>query len=381
MKPEWDPVQDLDEPPQTMAHDELRRRCPVAFSEQLGWSVFNHADAVRVLSDHERFSNAVSNHLSVPNGMDPPEHTPYRRAIEKYFSAERIQAFRPLVQQIADDLILPTVSAGTIEVMSDLARRFACQVQCAFLGWPDGLEQILINWTLENSRASREGNRELLSKLAAEFEAIVDQQLDARAGSANQAMPDITADLMREQVHDRPLSYEEISSILRNWTVGEIGTISASIGILIHHLATEPRDQNTLRAQPERLPSAIDEILRVHNPLFSNRRVTRCPVELGGHELGAGERVTIHWIAANRDEAVFEHAAEVQFDRDPTQNLLYGAGVHVCPGAPLARMELQEFTESLFRQTSDWQLCGESTAVNAVQPDSGFSILPVKLIA
>ena len=67
---------------QRAAYDELRQRCPVAHSELMHWSLFRHADVKRVLSDHETFSNAVSQHLSVPNGMDPPEHTEYRRILE-----------------------------------------------------------------------------------------------------------------------------------------------------------------------------------------------------------------------------------------------------------------------------------------------------------
>jgi cytochrome P450 len=301
--------------------------------------------------------------------------------IEQYFSPQRVDTFRPVFRAIADDLITAAVSSGTVEVMNHLARRFASRVQCAFLGWPSEMEQPLIEWTLENSRASHDGNREKLNELAKRFQAIVDRQLDLRSQTSGQPAQDITAELMRERVHNRPLSHEEISSILRNWTVGEIGTISASIGILMHHLAVHPDDQVALRSETELLPQAIDEILRVHNPLFSNRRVTRCPVELGPYKLKAGERVTLHWIAANRDEAVFPKADEVQFDRDATRNLLYGAGVHVCPGAPLARMELREFMASLLAQTSSWQLSKEFIPVYASMPESGFCELQVVLLA
>lgn len=380
-KPTWDPTTELQEANQVLVHDALRRRCPVAYSEQLGWSVFSHADVVRVLADHERFSNAVSRHLSVPNGMDPPEHTAYRQMIEKYFTPQRVHAFQPTVEQIADELIIPAVTGSPLEVMSRLARRFASRVQCAFLGWPADLEQSLIDWTLANSRASRDADRERLSELAAQFGAIVDQQLDSRAegGEALSAWIDVTGELMREQIHDRPLSYEEISSILRNWTVGEIGTISAAIGILVHHLAVQPTHQRALRDQPNLVAGAIDEILRVHNPLFSNRRVARCPVELGGHNLQAGDRITLHWISANRDEAVFDNPSEVQLERPATHNLLYGAGVHACPGALLARMELRVFVSSLLRCTSDWKLSQESSPVLAFMPESGFHELYVKL--
>jgi cytochrome P450 len=87
--------------------------------------------------------------------------------------------------------------------------------------------------------------------------------------------------------------------------------------------------------------------------------------------------VTIHWISANRDEDVFEKANEVRFDRDGSENLLYGTGVHVCPGAPLARMELQVFMESLLSQTSVWSLREGLNPVYANYPACGFEELRV----
>lgn len=93
MNNETDPDWDADSPgivrDQVAAYDEMRRGCPVAYSESRGHSVFRHDDVCRILADHETFSNAVSQHLSVPNGMDPPEHTPYRKIIESYFSQSR----------------------------------------------------------------------------------------------------------------------------------------------------------------------------------------------------------------------------------------------------------------------------------------------------
>lgn len=90
---------------------------------------------------------------------------------------------------------------------------------------------------------------------------------------------------MSEKVWGRPLSNEELSSILRNWTVGEIGTISASVGILTEYLATQPELQTKLRSQPELQPAAIEEILRLHGPLVANRRVATCPVNVGEQQI------------------------------------------------------------------------------------------------
>jgi cytochrome P450 len=189
---------------------------------------------------------------------------------------------------------------------------------------------------------------------------------------------DITASLMHDVVRGRPLNHEEVASILRNWTAGEIGTISAAAGILVHFLAEHPDLHARLRKERQLLPEAIDEILRIHGPLVLSRRVTTRDVVIGGRSLAAGQRISLNWISANRDEAVFEDPEEFRFGRDASKNLLYGIGIHICPGAPLARLELLVFLETLFDLTSGWEQVGD--AVPAFYPASGFVTLPMRLL-
>lgn len=376
---DWNPKAELASRNQLEINDEMRQRCPVAHSDMLGWSIFRHADVKRILNDHESFSNVVSQHLTVPDGMDPPEHTAYRETIEPYFAADRVDQFEPVCRRIAEDLIDNAFAdGGDVEVTDELALRYAARVQCAFLGWPDGLSTRLMEWVANNQQAIRESNRTAISHLARQFEAIVDEQIDQRIAGDAGDKDDVTSSLMRERVFGRRLSSEELSSILRNWTVGEIGTIAASIGILLHHLASDEDLQFQLREDPTRLRNGIDEILRIHNPLVSNRRVTKCPLRIGDRDLDAGERITLQWISANRDEDAFDDAAKIRVDRDPANNLLFGAGIHVCPGAALSRMELRVLIESLFERI-DWITPQpDSPPVHAWYPASGFSSLVLR---
>ncbi|WP_283433008.1 cytochrome P450 [Neorhodopirellula lusitana] len=378
-KNDWDPDSSEVTADQVAAYDKMRNRCPVAHSESRGWSVFRHADVIQILNDPKTFSSTVSRHLSVPNGMDPPEHTRYRAIIEPYFGPERMAAFEPTCRSIAAELLDEVAShESDIEVMSELATHFAVRIQCAFLGWPTSLHEPLIQWTASHQNAVRQVDRETLATLATELETIVADLIQERVQNNAKANDDLTASLMHENVGERKLNGEEISSILRNWTVGEVGTISASIGILIHHLAEHPKHQTTLRDDSSLLPQAIDEILRVHNPLHSNRRTTTCPVTLNNRPIEAGERVDINWIAANRDETVFEAAHTVKLERDSSANLLYGAGIHVCPGAPLARMEMLVFMEELFAKTVDFHSQPKTSAVPESYPASGYSSVPIR---
>ncbi|OFW64366.1 MAG: cytochrome [Actinobacteria bacterium RBG_13_63_9] len=379
VKPDWDPRSEEVLRDQRMAYDRMRERCPVAYSEFLGWSLFRHEDVTRVLQERETFSNSVSRHRSVPNGMDPPEHTTYRRIIEPYFAPERMEAFEPVCRKIVSTLVQNTLASDEVELIADFAQPFAVRVQCAFLGWPAALHEPLIHWTIKSHEATLAQDRQSMSQLAREFEGFIDGMLEARLQTGAKPEDDVTAALMHERVEGRPLKREEIASILRNWTAGEIDTISAAVGILVHYLARQAGLQMQLRAEPSLLPAAIDEILRIHGPLVANRRITTRPVEIGGRKIDTGERISLNWISANRDGRVFEAPDAFRLDRDPAKNLLYGLGIHACPGAPLARLELQVAMEELLRRTTAIELAPDKSPTNATYPASGVSALPLKI--
>jgi cytochrome P450 len=239
------------------------------------------------------------------------------------------------------------------------------------------LYEPLIHWTTKNHEATLAQDREAMAEVAREFEDFIDAQLETRRRAGAGPDADVTASLMHEKIEGRPLSREEITSILRNWTAGEVGTIAAAVGILAHFVAEHAELQGQLRAQPSLLPAAIDEILRIHGPLVANRRSTTRPVEIGGRKIDAGERLSLIWISANRDGRVFKDPDAFRLDRDPSKNLLYGAGIHVCPGAPLARMELRVVMEELLERTARIEAVPGKSPTNAVYPASGFSNLPL----
>ena len=379
LQQDWDPKSDAVLRDQRAAYDEMRERCPVAYSDFLGWSLFRHEDIVRVLNDPDTFSNAVSRHLSVPNGMDPPEHTGYRRMIEPYFRPERMEAFEPHCREIAANLVQSLLERDEVEIISEFAHWFAVRVQCAFLGWPTDMCEPLRLWTQRNHKATLAEDRAAMATIAREFEGYVDGLLQVRRAAGAEASDDITTSLLRQQVGGRPLRDEEIVSVLRNWTVGEVGTISAAVGILVHYISEHADLQQRLRAQPSLLPGAIEEILRIHGPLATNRRITTRPVEIGGRKIGAGERISLFWISANRDGRVFEDPEAFRLDRDPAANLLYGAGIHACPAAPLARMEMRVAMEELLASTTRIDPNPDRPPTGAVYPASGFATLSLRI--
>ena len=355
--------------------DATRPRCPLPHHEPKSWTLLRHADVSRALLDPATFSSAVSAHLAVPSGIDPPEHTDYRLIIDQYFSPERMTAVEPKLRTIAVEMVAALPAHGEVEFISQVAESFALRAQCAFLGWPVELHEPLRQWTHRNRAATRARDRAAMAAVALEFDRHIREVLDARRHSNE---TDVASQLLREKIRDRHLTDEEIVSILRNWTVGELATIAACIGILAHFMAAVIPIQSQLRVDPALLPAAIDEILRIHAPLRSSRRVTTAPLDFDGRTLAAGERVTLDWAAANRDERAFDRPLQFRLDRDPNLNLLYGAGIHVCPGAPLARMELRVFMEELLART-ELAFAPGRKPVEASYPASGFASCPLQV--
>ncbi|WP_430298350.1 cytochrome P450 [Sinomonas sp. B1-1] len=378
---DWDPRSAEVQSDQIAAYDAMRAKCPVALGAQGNWAVFGHADTKRILADPGTFSNAVSAHLSVPNGMDPPQHGPFRAVVDRYYTPDRMAAFEPECRAIAQRLAAALPVPGEVDLMSAFAEPFANQVQCAFMGWPETLHEPLRAWTRKNHAATLAMDRAAMSAVAVEFDSYIREQLDMRRSAGDLAPADTTTELLGERVDGRRLSDEEIVSIVRNWTVGELGTIAASVGIIADFLARNPDVQATLRAQRhdgELLARASDEILRIHAPLIANRRRTTAPVTIGDRAIGAGERVIVLWASANRDERVFGDPDEFRLDRNPADNLLYGDGVHACPGAPLARLELRIVMDELLAATASIEP-GDEAPQRATYPGSGWTSLPLRL--
>jgi cytochrome P450 len=375
---EWDPRSAEVQADQIKAYDVMRRRCPVAHSDYLHSSLFRHADVVRVLHDPAVFSSQVSTHLNVPNGMDPPQHTTYRRLIEPYFGAQALAAFEPECRRIAREMAGALPERGDVEWMEDFARDSAMRMLCAFMGWPAALHGPLREWVRKNHAATLAQDRAAMAEIAFEFDGHIRAQLELRRADGL-AGTDVITRLANERIDGTPLQDAEIVSIVRNWTVGELSTMAACIGILAGYLASRPALLASLRAEPAGLPTAIDEILRIDAPLIANRRIVRQPVEIGGTRFAPGDQLSLMWASANRDEAVFGDPDDFQPGRDPSLNLLYGAGIHVCPGASLARLQIRIVMEALLEQVLSLELVPGEAPVRAPYPTGGYSWLPLRI--
>ncbi|MBA2289731.1 MAG: cytochrome P450 [Chloroflexia bacterium] len=361
---------------QRRAYDDMRDRCPVAHSEALGWSLFRHADVQAVLSGPETYSN-TSKHHAIPNAMDGPEHTRYRGLLEPYFAEERMEAVEPQCREIAAEAALTLRDENAPDAIASFAEIVALKTMCMFLGWPPETWERVRTWLHGNQKASFDRDREAGAAMADEYVAMVKDANDANR-RANVDPDNVTSRLMATEVDGAHWTDEDIADTLRNWIAGH-GTVVAAIGIVAFHLAEDQRLQQELRDQPGLVAAAIEEILRVDGPLVANRRTPTRDVTIGDRRIPAGERISLMWIAANRDEHAFTDATSIRLDRDQEANLAFGAGIHICLGAPLARLEMRIAIEELLAHTTRISLEDTDTPVRDTYPSNGLTKLPLRI--
>jgi cytochrome P450 len=355
----------------------MRAACPVAESPR-GVTLFKHADVVAAAADPATFSSSVSTHRAVPNSLDPPEHSAFRAAIDPFFTPERMRELEPRLQKITHEIISALPRKTTIDAITGIGYPLAVRAQADWLGW-QGAEDKLLAWMADNHAATRSADRSRTTAVAAAFDAIVLEQVQRRRQLGNDAPSDPTTELLSIKVNGALLSDADIVSILRNWTAGDLASMAAAVGVVLHFLAAHPEVQQSLRESPAKLPSAIDEILRIDDPFLVSRRVTTTPTDVAGYTIEPGKRIYLNWTSANRDEAVFPDPDAYRPEENAPHNLVYGTGIHVCPGRPLATLELVVAAQMLLENTTLIKLANDAEPTRETYPLGGWRTMPLRL--
>lgn len=375
--PAWEPLSPEVLADQLGAYDRMRAACTMAVSPR-GVTLFRHADVVAAASDPKTFSSATSARRAVPNAIDPPEHAAWRGLIDPFFAPAHMAALEPRVRAIADAIVAALPRGASVDAVMEIGAPFAVRAQTEWLGW-QGIEDELLSWMADNHAATRSGDRARTAAVAAAFDEIIRAQLRRRREPGATLPADPTTALLAATVDGHRLDEADIVSILRNWTAGDLGSMAAALGVVVWFLATHPDVQQHLRAHPEGLAAAIDEMLRIDDPFLVNRRVTTAGVRIGDHALAAGTRVYLNWTSANRDEAVFGDPEAYQPERNAPNNLVYGVGIHACPGRPLATMELVVAVRALLQATPGIEPAPGVEPVRETYPLGGWRRVPVRL--
>lgn len=353
-------------------------RCPVTRDTSGAWVLRGHAAVVAAAEDPTTFSSAVSRHLQIPNGLDGDEHDAFRPLVDSFFTPERMTDLAPRLRPVAAAAVAALPRDVEVDAVADLGAPYAVRATCTWLGWPLALEGGLLAWMRDNHAATRSGEFARTAAVADRFDEIIRRLTEARLGP--DAPDDVTTELTRATVDGRLLSDEEIVSVLRNWTAGDLASMALCVGVVTRYLAEHAHVQAHVRrhaGDAAALDRAVDEILRIDDPFVSNRRVATRDVEIGGVAVSEGDRVLLHWTDANRDPEQFGDPDAFRPDEHAPHNLVYGTGPHVCPGRPLATLELRLVLEELLAGTSVIEPGGRPEREEP--PLGGYRVAPVVL--
>lgn len=375
--PSWEPLSPEVLAAQLAAYDRQRTACGLARSPR-GVTLFRHADVVAAAGDPQTFSSAVSARRAIPNAIDPPAHASWRALVDAFFTPPQIAALEPRVRSVADGVVAALPRGTIVDAVAEIGAPFAVRAQTDWLGW-QGIEDELLAWMADNHAATRGGDNVRTAAVAAAFDEIIRAQLRRRREQGQAAPVDPTTALLAATLDGQPLSEADIVSILRNWTAGDLASMAAALGVVVWFLATHRDVQQALRERPEGIASAIDEMLRIDDPFLVNRRVTTRAVRIREYELAAGARVYLNWASANRDEAVFGDPDAYRPERNAPHNLVYGTGVHACPGRPLATMELVVAVHALLQATPCIEPAPNAAPERETYPLGGWRRVPVRL--
>jgi cytochrome P450 len=268
---------------------------------------------------------------------DPPDHTRLRRLVSAAFTARRIEALRPRIQQISDDLLDGLRGAERVDLIDAYAFPLPIQVICELLGLPDEDRDRFRAWT--NVIVGGQAYAEQLPGAMRDLVAYTRKLLAERR---EQPGEDLLSGLIAARDEGDRLTEDELTSMVFLLLIAGHETTVNLIGNGTMLLLTDPDRWKRLQHDRGLLPAAIEEFLRYEGPVaYATSRFTTEPTRVAGRDLPAGAAVIVGLAAANRDPARFAGGDEVDLARETNPHLAFGHGIHYCLGAPLARLEAQ----------------------------------------
>jgi len=356
---------DAAEPYERLA--ELRDRSPVSKPVPGVNFVVRHPDTAFVFRNWEIFSNAGGLRLGgekpaeeqTLNEIDPPRHGPIRRLLLTALSPAAIADAEPYIRALAEDVVGRFASTGRADLVTDFAVPLPSKVIANMLGVPESDHDRFHAWTADmvEDKASSPGGQRTRTDTEHEFNAYILEQVRLRRAEDDPPDDIITRMISHELTDGRHLTDTEVVTQVRFMLMAGNETTTNLIANLCHELIRVPERYQRVRADRELLPAAIEESLRHDSPVQLMFRTATRDTDLAECPIKQGERVIVSMGSANRDESVYDHAAEFDLDRGlVTNHMAFGLGPHLCVGAPLARLQTRILMNELFDHVAEPRL-------------------------
>lgn len=348
---------------------DLRARCPVAHSNDMEgfWLYTRYADVADAISDPTRYTTAVQNVVPrvattgrrPPLHLDPPDHTPYRRALTPLFRRARMEMWEREIRTMADEVFQPLLARGSFDVCRDFGYPLPARVLAEFFGISaedaDNIRRIGNDFTI----ALETMDMDLIQKNSLVLYEVAARLIADRKATPRDPGADPVSALLAMRHAGEPLPDDGILGTVRQLLVVGIIAPTTFIGSMAIHLSRHPEHLALLRDDPARIPAAVEELLRLYTPY---RGFARTPVEevtICGRTIRRDEPVALAFTAANRDPEVFRDPDTFRLDRsDEPPHLAFGRGPHMCAGKGIAMVMITAALELFVRHAGRIEVTG-----------------------
>ncbi len=335
------------------------------------WAVTRYADVRHVLRTPSDFSSSLgATQIRDPDpadlpfirrmilNMDPPEQVRLRRLVTGAFTRRRLEQFTEVIRERAAALLAAVAGDRHCDLPRDVTDDLPLQNLADLLGVPVADRALLLEWTnrvigyqdpehgqVVTDAEGRPVNPRSPAMLADMFGYAEDLAERKRREPAD----DVMTALVEAEVDGERLTDAELKMFFFLLVVAGNDTVRSALPGGVLALAANPEAYRRLRADPALLPSAIEEMLRVHPPVLTFRRTATRDVELRGRQIAAGDKVVVYHVSANHDERRFPDPFRFDLARDPNDHIAFGQGPHLCLGAAFARLQMREFFGEFLR--------------------------------
>ncbi|MFC4006276.1 cytochrome P450 [Nonomuraea purpurea] len=369
--------------------DDLRGRCPIARTERFGggWLPTRYEDVAAIAYDTDNFSSrsiVMSNFRAArelapvgsipPISSDPPFHHHARKLLLPAFTKSAVAKREAATRAFCHSLIDLMEGQEVVDAARDYAQHIPMRVIADMLGFPpeDGPKfRRFIESALEGINLPAD---ERVERMGQVFAYLLEQIRD----HVENPRDDLTTYLINAELGGARLDPSHVSGTIALLLIAGIDTTWSAIGASLWHLARTPADRERLVAEPELVPTAMEELLRAYAPVTMARLVKE-DMRWRGVDMKAEDWILLSFPAANRDPAQFERADEVVIDREVNRHAAFGLGIHRCVGSHLARMELRVALEVWLERVPAFSLADPDAVTWATGQVRGPRTLPLRI--
>lgn len=306
------------------------------------WIVRRVEDLRKIYFDTETFSSKDFSPYSkmigetwtnLPVEIDPPHHAKYRAFINPLFTPKAMTKLEGKIRSYAVEYIEAFRARGACEFMSEFAFEFPIKVFLELMEFPLSNTKQFLEW---ETGLLHEMDMAKMAEATRNVVGFLREQIEDRRKNPRD---DVISYALAVEVEGRKLDDDELVGFSFNLFIGGLDTVSTNMGLHFLHLARNPQDQKFLKENPDRIPNALDEMMRAYAAVTTFRTCTK-ETEFGGVKMMPGDKVAVHTTLAGRDPEEFPDPGQVRFDRNP-RHVSWGYGPHMCVGMHLAKREMR----------------------------------------